>query len=202
MDDARGARRSRLRFDAADRASEKSRGDRLVVGAVWLAFVFLPVERFVHQLARVMARSALPRYVLLSSIALIWAWATCRFRGGDGPFHIHNLGIWRGYPFPFEEWGCFPCWREFHWFGLAGDLVLPAAAFFVVLRWLRRSGAPVERQRALLLVVFTIAEIPFTSILDQVTGSDPSVTDYIIEIPAKCPHCFHGILEETLIEPA
>jgi hypothetical protein len=101
-----------------------SRGDRLVVGAVWLAFIFLPVERFVHQLARVMARSALPRYVLLSSIALIWAWATCRFRGGDGPFHIHNLGIWRGYPFPFEEWGCFPCWREFHWFGLAGDLVI------------------------------------------------------------------------------
>jgi hypothetical protein len=46
------------------------------------------------------------------------------------------------------------------------------------------------------------AEIPFNSILDQVTGSDPSVTDYIIEIPAKCPHCFHGILEETLIEPA
>src|SRR5215470_18065879 len=33
------------------------------------------------------------------------------------------------------------------------------------------------------------AEIPFDNILDRVTGSDPSVTDYILETPAKCPHC-------------
>ena len=31
------------------------------------------------------------------------------------------------------------------------------------------------------------AEIPFDNILDRVTGSDPSVTDYILEEPAKCP---------------
>jgi hypothetical protein len=31
------------------------------------------------------------------------------------------------------------------------------------------------------------AEIPFDNILDRVTGSDPSVTDYILEAPAKCP---------------
>jgi hypothetical protein len=31
------------------------------------------------------------------------------------------------------------------------------------------------------------AEIPFDHILDRVTGSDPSVTDYILEQPAKCP---------------
>jgi hypothetical protein len=30
------------------------------------------------------------------------------------------------------------------------------------------------------------AEIPFDNILDRVTGSDPSVTDYILEPPAKC----------------
>ena len=30
------------------------------------------------------------------------------------------------------------------------------------------------------------AEIPFDNILDRVTGSDPSVTDYILEQPAKC----------------
>ena len=29
------------------------------------------------------------------------------------------------------------------------------------------------------------AEIPFDNILDRVTGSDPSVTDYILESPAK-----------------
>jgi hypothetical protein len=30
------------------------------------------------------------------------------------------------------------------------------------------------------------AEIPFDNILDRVTASDPSVTDYILEQPAKC----------------
>jgi len=30
------------------------------------------------------------------------------------------------------------------------------------------------------------AEIPFDAILDHVTGSDPSVTDYVLEQPSKC----------------
>ena len=46
------------------------------------------------------------------------------------------------------------------------------------------------------------AEIPFDNILDRITGSDPSVTDYILEQPAKCPNCRREILEKTLIEPA
>jgi uncharacterized protein with PIN domain len=46
------------------------------------------------------------------------------------------------------------------------------------------------------------AEIPLDNILDRVTGSDPSVTDYILEEPAKCPNCRREILEKTLIEPA
>ena len=46
------------------------------------------------------------------------------------------------------------------------------------------------------------AQIPFDYILDQVTGSDPSLTDYILEEPAKCPDCRGEILEKTLIEPA
>jgi hypothetical protein len=46
------------------------------------------------------------------------------------------------------------------------------------------------------------AEIPFDNILDRVTASDPSVTDYILEPPAKCPNCRRDILEKTLIEPA
>jgi hypothetical protein len=32
-------------------------------------------------------------------------------------------------------------------------------------------------------------EIQFDNILDRVTDSDPSVTDYILEAPAKCPNC-------------
>ena len=46
------------------------------------------------------------------------------------------------------------------------------------------------------------AEISFDAILDRVTGSDPSVTDYILEVPAKCPNCRREILEKTRIEPA
>jgi uncharacterized protein with PIN domain len=45
------------------------------------------------------------------------------------------------------------------------------------------------------------AEISFDNILDRVTGSDPSVTDYILEQPAKCPSCKREILEKTFIEP-
>jgi hypothetical protein len=45
------------------------------------------------------------------------------------------------------------------------------------------------------------AEVPFDWILDRVTGSAPSVTDYILEEPARCPRCRHEILEKTLIEP-
>jgi hypothetical protein len=46
-----------------------------------------------------------------------------------------------------------------------------------------------------------VAEIPFDWILDRVTGSDPSVTDYILEQLGQCPNCRHDILEKTLIEP-
>jgi uncharacterized protein with PIN domain len=45
------------------------------------------------------------------------------------------------------------------------------------------------------------AEISFDNILDRVTGSDPSVTDYILERPAKCPNCRRDIMEKTLVEP-
>jgi hypothetical protein len=46
------------------------------------------------------------------------------------------------------------------------------------------------------------AEIPFNNILDRVTGSDPSVTDYILKAPAKCLTCKRETFEKTLIEPA
>ena len=45
-------------------------------------------------------------------------------------------------------------------------------------------------------------EIPFDNILDGITGSDPSVTDYILEAAAKCPNCRREILEKTLVETA
>ena len=45
------------------------------------------------------------------------------------------------------------------------------------------------------------AEIPFDNILDRVTGSDPSATDYVLEQAAKCPKCRREVLEKTLVEP-
>jgi len=46
------------------------------------------------------------------------------------------------------------------------------------------------------------SEFPFVVILDRVTGSDPKVTDYILEVPANCPSCRGEILEKTLIQRA
>jgi hypothetical protein len=45
------------------------------------------------------------------------------------------------------------------------------------------------------------AQLPFDWILDRVTGSRPSVTDYILEEPAQCPRCRRDILGKTLVEP-
>jgi hypothetical protein len=45
------------------------------------------------------------------------------------------------------------------------------------------------------------AELPFDALLERVTGSDPAVTDYILESPAKCPRCFRKIIEKTLVGP-
>jgi hypothetical protein len=46
------------------------------------------------------------------------------------------------------------------------------------------------------------AELPFDYILDQVTGSDPTVTDYLLETPAMCPNCYQSIFETTLVKAA
>ena len=40
-----------------------SRADRVVVAGVWLALVFLPVERYIRQLAALTKRTALPHYL-------------------------------------------------------------------------------------------------------------------------------------------
>jgi hypothetical protein len=44
------------------------------------------------------------------------------------------------------------------------------------------------------------AEIPFDNILDRLTGSDPSVTNYVLEVPARCLQCGAEISEKTLVE--
>jgi hypothetical protein len=46
------------------------------------------------------------------------------------------------------------------------------------------------------------AEIPFDNILDRVTRSDPRMTDYVLEHPAKCPNCCREILGKTFVERA
>jgi hypothetical protein len=44
------------------------------------------------------------------------------------------------------------------------------------------------------------AELPFDYILDRLTGSDPSVTDYVLEVPARCLQCAQGSREKTFVE--
>jgi hypothetical protein len=46
------------------------------------------------------------------------------------------------------------------------------------------------------------AELPFESVLDRLTGSDPSVTDYFLEAPARCLQCGAAVHERTLIDLA
>jgi hypothetical protein len=45
------------------------------------------------------------------------------------------------------------------------------------------------------------ADVPFSEILDGLTGSDATVTDYILQKPASCPRCFRAITEKTFVEP-
>jgi hypothetical protein len=46
------------------------------------------------------------------------------------------------------------------------------------------------------------AKIPFDNILDRLTGSNPSVTDYVLELPGRCLQCGAEIKEKTLVDLA
>jgi hypothetical protein len=43
------------------------------------------------------------------------------------------------------------------------------------------------------------AEMTFDYILDEVTGCDPTSTEYVLCHPAKCPRCAQEITEKTLV---
>ena len=83
---------------------------------------------------------------------------------------------------------------------------------------MKRHEVPPERQNIIVIASSTLyqaqqlvescehcnamgAEIPFDWLLDRITGCDSTVTDYIIELPAKCPNCRRKVFEKTLIEP-
>ncbi len=46
---------------------------------------------------------------------------------------------------------------------------------------------------------FPGAEMTFDYILDEVTGCDPTATEYVLCHPAKCPRCAQEITEKTLV---
>jgi hypothetical protein len=43
------------------------------------------------------------------------------------------------------------------------------------------------------------ASITFDYLLDALTGSDPTVTDYLLCRPAQCPSCFCNLSEKSQI---
>ena len=44
------------------------------------------------------------------------------------------------------------------------------------------------------------AELPFDWILDEITGSEGSTTDYFLTETVRCPRCGCGVNEKTLVE--
>jgi len=44
------------------------------------------------------------------------------------------------------------------------------------------------------------AQFAFDNVLDEVTGNDPRVTDYVLAEPAKCPRCKGEVREKTCVE--
>ena len=46
------------------------------------------------------------------------------------------------------------------------------------------------------------AELTFDYILDEVTNCDPTLTEYVICRPAKCPRCHGDVTEKTLVTMA
>lgn len=46
------------------------------------------------------------------------------------------------------------------------------------------------------------AETSFDTVLDRITGHDPTITDYIFEAPANCPQCRRPVNEKTLVDVA
>jgi hypothetical protein len=43
------------------------------------------------------------------------------------------------------------------------------------------------------------AAIPFDYLLDALTGSDPSTTEYLMQRLGQCPRCFGEITEKSLV---
>jgi hypothetical protein len=77
-----------------------------------------------------------------------------------------------------------PPWEE------TNVVLVDAEAVRTPLRWIRACEAcmPVE------------AQMPFDWVLDQVTGCDPTVTDYVLAQAGICPHCRGSVTEKTLID--
>ncbi len=83
----------------------------------------------------------------LSLAWIVWAWGNSRARLGHGLFHMIDVpGVWRGYPFMYEEWiiilnPTVKTWREFHWLGMVADVaILSIASFWIVTRFSSSQG--------------------------------------------------------------
>ena len=65
------------------------------------------------------------------------------------------------------------------------------------------DAATAQKAQQMLTGCETCLECPediFASVLDVLTGCDPSVTDYVLESPTRCLQCGAEIDETTLVE--
>jgi hypothetical protein len=92
--------------------------------------------------------SALLTCVLYSSMTIAAVWANSRYRLGGGPFHLSLDADWRGYPFPYQEWGLVSngeLWRKFCWRGAFVDALFIGLGCIAVEHLLRPTFTPTPR---------------------------------------------------------
>ncbi len=127
-------------------------GDKI---ALILLSLFLTAGRTVKTVHDFICRSALLNCATCSSIAIAASWANSRYRLGGGPFHLAIASDWRGYPFPYEEWGFLPTgatWIEFCWTGALVDAILVGIGLFAARYFI---GTTIGKAHTLILSTYS-----------------------------------------------
>jgi hypothetical protein len=87
-------------------------------------------------------------------------------------------------------------------FSFKKSVIVVFKPFLIFFHWLETTTVSISfsrrKNKTMLSKASNDAEEPFDMILDLVTGSDPNVTDYVLEVTARCVTCGAEITEKTL----